>query len=59
MAEGVFRERRGGLPDQGARQPSTGTGTRRIPDQEDPDQGRGLGRADGGARRLKKSVGEL
>ena len=30
-----------------------------IPAEEDPDEGRGSDRADGGARRLKKDIGEL
>ena len=48
------KERGGGFSDQDAHQPPTGTGKDRVSDQEDPDQGRGVGRTDGGARRFKK-----
>ena len=34
-------------------------GTDRVPGEEDPDEGRGSGRTDGGARRAKKKLGEL
>jgi transposase-like protein len=34
-------------------------GADRLPGEEDPDQGRGFGRTDGGARRAKKRHGEL
>src|SRR5664279_5397345 len=42
------------LPDEGARRPPTPTGTDRGSGEEDPDQERGAGRADGGACRFKK-----
>ena len=37
-----------------ANQPLRGSGADCIPAEEDPDEGRGSGRADGGARRAKK-----
>ena len=40
-------------------EPSGRAGADRVPGEEDPAQGRGPGRADGGARRAKKRLGEL
>ena len=39
---------------ESAAQPLSRAGTDRVPGEEDPDQGRGPGRADGGAHRAKK-----
>src|SRR3954453_18776662 len=53
-AEGVLREWRGRLRAESATEPLRRAGADRLPGEEDPDQGRGSGRADGGARRSKK-----
>ncbi len=52
--EGVFRERGVCLPAEEASQPLRRARADRLPGVEDPDQGRGPGRADGGARHAKK-----
>src|SRR2546425_11992764 len=54
-----FRERRGCLSAESPAQPFRRAGASRLPGEEDPDQGRGPGRADGGACRTKKTLGEL
>ena len=54
--EGVLRERRGCLSAESAAQPFRRAGTDRLSGEEDPDQGRGPGRVDGGARRAKKNA---
>src|SRR5690242_15833358 len=51
-----FRERSGCLPTESAAQPLSRAGANLVPGEEDPDQGRGSGGADGGARRAKKNA---
>ena len=59
LAEGVFQERGGRLRAEEANQPLHRAGADRLPGEVNPDQGRGSGRANGGARRVKKDIGEL
>jgi hypothetical protein len=54
LAEGILRERGGCLPAESTAEPLRRAGADRLPGEEDPDQGRGSGRANGGARRAKK-----
>jgi len=56
LAEGVLGERGGCLPAESAAQPFRRAGADRLPGEEDPDQRRGPGRTDGGARRAKKNA---
>jgi putative transposase len=56
LAEGVLRERGICLRAESAAQPFSRAGANLVPREEDPDQGRGSGRTDGGARRAKKNA---
>ena len=53
---GVLRERLGRLRAESATEPFSRPGADRLSGEEDPDQGRGSGRTDGGACRAKKKL---
>src|SRR6476620_2270778 len=54
LAAGGLRERGCCLRAESTAEPFRRAGADRVPGEEDPDKGRGLGRTDGGARRAKK-----
>ena len=59
LAEGALREWSCCLRAESTAKPFRRPGTDLLPGEEDPNEGRSSGRADGGARRAKKDIGEL